>query len=246
MIAHMLGLTRMQIYLEFERILSDSEMNALREMVKRRGKYEPLQHIIGEVDFHGLQVKTTKDALIPRPETEAFVEFILANTELGRTKRVYDVGTGSGVIALALAHEWKECEIIAIDIDDKALNLARENHRTYEHLNITWREGNLLQNITENADVVVANLPYLTTDEMHSLSHEVQCDPARALDGGSNGLDFIAPLIEQSASIAPQLFLETGIGHVCEVESLLKKVGYRHTRVEEDLTGRERFVMGAM
>src|SRR5438309_10640044 len=126
LLAHALGRTRMELYLEFERTLDEAELAPLRERVRRRGEGEPLQHLLGTVEFCGLTFLCDKRALVPRPETEELVELVESKIENRRSK-IVDVGTGSGVIALSLATKFPDAQIFVVDIFEDALALAREN-----------------------------------------------------------------------------------------------------------------------
>src|SRR5215468_7804871 len=182
LLAHVMGRRRIDLYLEFERTLSESELTPLRELVRRRGAGEPLQHLLGTVEFCGRIFRCDKRALVPRPETEQLVELLISRfkSEIA-CSRVVDVGTGSGVIALSLAAEFPKAEIVGVDISEVALMLARENA---ERLGLADRvrflRSNLLENVLPGLDLIVANLPYISTEDRQSLSREVLRDPEAA------------------------------------------------------------------
>src|SRR5206468_5560694 len=150
LLAHVLDRGRIELYLEFERALGESELVTLRELVRRRGRGEPLQHLLGTVEFCGQTFLCDKRALVPRPETEELVELLTSKLQLRSSNfRVIDVGTGSGVIALSLAARFREAEIYASDISEQALALARENA---VRLNFDGRVQFLRSNLLEGVD----------------------------------------------------------------------------------------------
>src|SRR6266545_7831075 len=136
-LAHALGRKRIELYLDFERKLTETELGPLRELVKRRSEGEPLQHLLGTVEFCGLTFLCDKRAMVPRPETEQLVELVESRIE-NRESRIVDIGTGSGVIALSLAAEFPKANILAVDVSDDALALAQENAA---RLNLSNRVG---------------------------------------------------------------------------------------------------------
>src|SRR5947207_6227545 len=170
LIGHVLGRTRMELYLEFERKLTESELAPLRELVRRRGEGEPLQHLLGTVEFCGRTFLCDKRAMVPRPETEELVEFLKSEIRNAKSE-ILDVGTGSGVIALSLATNFPEARMYATDVSEDALALARENA---ERLGLTRRveclTGDLLLYVKHVYDLIDAHLPYVATADRGALS----------------------------------------------------------------------------
>lgn len=245
LVAHALARTRMELYLEFERTLGEAELVPLRELVKRRGQGEPLQHLLGTVEFCGYTFLCDKRALVPRPETEQFVELIESNIE-SRKSRIVDVGTGSGVIALSLAKKFPEAQIFAVDISEDALALARENaNRLGVSGRVQLRKSNLLENLDERFDLIVANLPYIAAQNRHTLSREVLRDPEIALFGGEHGDELLRELIDQAPTrLCPGglLALEIGLGQSEALLSALAGKKYRDISSKTDYSGVIRFL----
>jgi release factor glutamine methyltransferase len=247
LLAHVLGRTRMELYLEFERIFSETELTALRELVRRRGQGEPLQHLLGTMEFCGQTFLCDKRAMVPRPETEELVELLIADCGSRNAERILDVGTGSGVIALSLAKKFPDAEIGAVDISEDALALARENA---ERLGLTARvqfaKSDLLKNISERSDLIIANLPYISMQDRHLLSREVLHDPEVALFAGTRGDELVRQLIEQAPShLKPGglLALEIGLGQAGALAELLAQKNYHDIESKSDYSGVTRFLL---
>ena len=245
LLAHVLGRKRIDLYLEFERVLTESELAPLRHLVKRRGEGEPLQHLLGTVEFCGLTFLCDKRAMVPRPETEELVE--LLKSEIRNPKsEILDVGTGSGVIALSLAAKFPEAEIIGVDISDDALALAQENAATLNLLDrVRFLKSNLLENVEGSFDLIVANLPYISTQARHTLSREVLRDPAVALFASARGDEFVRELIAQAPSrLRPGgiLALEIGLDQSEALLSALAEKNYRDIYSKNDYSGVTRFL----
>jgi release factor glutamine methyltransferase len=245
LLAHVLGRTRMELYLEFEHTLNEAELAPLREVVRRRGQGEPLQHLLGTVEFCGLAFVCDQRAIVPRPETEELVELLESRIE-NRESRIVDIGTGSGVIALTLAAKFPETKVYALDVSEDALALARSNA---ERLGLTARvhffKSDLLQNISERFDLIVANLPYISMQDRRSLSSEVLHDPAIALFGGSRGDELIRDLIEQAPPhLQPNglLALEVGVGQSELLREFLMQKNFHDIESKKDYSGTPRFL----
>ena len=250
LLAYVLGLKRLELYLEFERVLTESELAPLRDLVRRRGAGEPLQHLLGTVEFCGHVFLCDKRAMVPRPETEQLVELLISNFESQNANpRILDVGTGSGVIALSLAASFSEAEILAVDISDDALALAQENAARIDLVKrVQFLKSNLLQNVDGPFDLVVANLPYISTEARHALSREVLHDPETALFAGPQGNELLRELIEQAPRhLRPGglLALEIGIGQSEAVLSALAEKNYRDIYFKTDYSGVTRFAFAS-
>ncbi|HEX4666676.1 MAG TPA: peptide chain release factor N(5)-glutamine methyltransferase, partial [Chthoniobacterales bacterium] len=231
--------------LEFERPLSEPELAPLRELVRRRGQGEPLQHLLGTVEFANHTFATDKRALIPRPETEQLVEY-LCDISWPENARMLDVGTGSGVIALSLAARFPNAEWHAIDLSAEALSLARENaDRLAVSDRIHFLQGHLLEGIEGPFDLIVANLPYVATTELTQLAAELQHDPPVALFGGTAGDELIKELI---AAAPPHLrpggllALEIGYDQAETLAAFLTEKNYHDIEAKKDYAGTPRFL----
>ena len=247
LLAHVLSRKRMELYLDFERQLRESELAPLRELVKRRGTGEPLQHLLGTVEFCGRSFRCDKRALVPRPETEQLIELLITHfkSEIADS-RMIDVGTGSGIIALTLAAEFPKAEIVGADISEDALMLARENA---ERLSLADRvhflQSNLLESVRPQVDLIVANLPYVSTEDRDNLSREVLHDPEVALFAGARGDELVRELIGQASSwLRPggMLAMEIGIGQSEALVAALAEKNYRDISTEKDYSGVIRFL----
>ena len=247
LLAHVLERKRIELYLEFERALTEEELAPLRELVRRRGRGEPLQHLLGTVEFCGRVFLCDKRALVPRPETEQLVELLKSRIP-HPASRILDVGTGSGVIALSLAGEFPEAAISATDICEEALSLARENAARLGLANrIILLGGDLLTYVTHVYEVIVANLPYIATADRATLSHEVLHDPEIALFGGEHGDEIVRNLIEAApAKLSPGglLALEVGIGQAEELAAFMAEKNYHDIEQIRDYGGVTRFLLG--
>jgi release factor glutamine methyltransferase len=247
LLAHTLKRKRIELYLEFERALAETDLAPLRELVRRRGLGEPLQHLLGTVEFAGRVFLCDKRALVPRPETEQLVE--LLKSQIPKTKaQILDVGTGSGVIALSLAAEFPEAAVAAVDISDEALALARENAARLDLRDrVRFAQGNLLEGVEGAFDLIVANLPYVATGDRPALSREVLHDPAEAVFAGERGDELIRELISAARDrLRPSgmLALEVGIGQADDLAALLAEKNYHDIASIRDYCGVTRFLFG--
>jgi release factor glutamine methyltransferase len=242
MLAEILQKNRMQLYLEFDQAVSDAAMDRLRPLVKRRAEGEPLEYLLGGTTFAGHRIAVTSDVLIPRPETEILLEEAIALIE-PEGLPILDVGTGSGILALALAKKFPKLEIVATDISPAALALARKNSEGLG--NIRHVESDLMEegSLPERFQMIVANLPYIPTGQIDGLMREVRHEPRLALDGGVDGLDLIRRLVAQSAGRTRYLLLELGDSQAEEAKTLCLGAGCALIRILPDFTERERILI---
>jgi len=247
LLAATLGLDRVGLYVNFERPLQADELAAYRERVRRRAGREPLAYILGQAEFWSLPLKVTPEVLIPRPETELLVEEALPR--LSGRQQVLDVGTGSGALAIALAHERQELLVTAIDVSPAALAVAADNARSNGVAErIRFAQHDLGQLPPGPFDLVVANPPYVPSGELAALMPEVRdFEPQLALDGGIDGLDAYRALARQAGAVltaAGWLLVEVGSGQAPAVQELFAGAGLKEILVSRDLAGIERVVGG--
>ncbi|MEY5027102.1 MAG: peptide chain release factor N(5)-glutamine methyltransferase [Verrucomicrobiota bacterium] len=246
LLAHVLGKRRMDLYLQFDRPLGETELAPLRALVRRRAAGEPLQHLLGTVEFLGHTFRTDARALIPRPETEQLAARLFELLPEAPT-RALDMGTGSGVLALSLAAHWPQAEVHAVDVSPEALALARINAQTLGlSERVHFHEGSLLLPGEAPFDLLVANLPYIPSHEIASLSREVRHDPILALDGGPDGTALIRSLLlEARPRLRGLLALEIGHEQSAPLCEALAEAGYCDIRPEMDYQGRNRFLFAS-
>ena len=232
LLAAVLEIKRLDLYLQFERPLHTEEVDAYRNYVRQRVQRLPVQYILGATAFRELELTVTPAVLIPRPETEVLVDVALELLPTGG--RALDLCCGSGAIALSLKRELAEVAVVATDISQAALAVARANGASCE-LEIEWLSGDLFAAVEGDFDLVVSNPPYVKSGDLDRLEPEVRDhEPRLALDGGADGLDCYRRIAHQASDhIRPggYLLLEVGDGQSAEVEKLLAEVG-RFAEVE--------------
>ena len=247
LIACVLGLKRLELYLDLDRPLTESQLAALRPLVKRRANREQLQYILGAVEFYGMELKVDARALIPRHETEELVEQIVEQLSEA-PGRILDLGTGSGALALAFAQKYPEARVDAVDVSPQALSLAQENAQSLGlDSRVQFHEGNWFSplNSDENQyDLIVSNPPYLTQKEMITAEPEVaDYEPHDALVSGDDGLDAIRKIFNEVETFLQKggLFaLETGIDQQAELDAL-SAAAKLEGHCLRDFSGRPRF-----
>lgn len=252
LLAHVLQMPRMKLYLNFERPMSEAELETLRGLVKRRAEREPLQHIVGSTSFCGFEIVVNRDVLIPRPETELLAEkaatFLTGIAKAAPS--VLDFGTGSGCLAVVLAMRCPGAEVHALDVSTSAIKVARCNadqHGAGRRIQFHSGDGFAALPAGLRFDLIVSNPPYIPSAEIATLAPEVRdFDPLVALDGGADGLDFY----RQLARGAPQflypegrMMLELGDDQSAAVTAMLEAAAWKPEPVEKDYSGCERILI---
>lgn len=251
-IADALGIPRIQLYLDFDRPLNDEEILKLRHRIKRRGEKEPSAYIKGEVEFYGCHLKLTPEVLIPRPETEILVDEIAKVLEgisggLSLTgKKLLDLCTGSGCVALSLKKHFDALEVYATDISESALAVAKEN-ATSNHLDVQFFQGDLFQPIRgEKFDYITCNPPYVSEKEYEELDLEVRLfEPSLALLAGPSGLEFyerLAELLPTYLMPEGRAWLEIGASQGPSVLELFSAKCWKRRQLGKDWARQDRFI----
>ena len=251
-VAHVLGLPRLELYLRFDRPMSADELAACRTLLRRRGAREPLQYVLGTAPFRELHLEVGPGVAIPRPETEYFLDALAALAGPDRTfDAALDVGTGSGAIALALADEGLARTVVATDVSPEALQTARRNARAAGASRIDFRAGHLLNPVAgESFDLILSNPPYVTDAEWRGTAPEVrEWEPRKALAGGADGLAVIRELVPaMMGALRPGGWagLEVGRTQTQAVAALFRQCdGSPRVAVREDLAGLPRYVFAS-
>jgi len=250
LLAHVLNKTRIKLYIEFERPVSEGELIKFREYVSRRSKNEPLQYITGQTEFMGLPFAVNSSVLIPRPETEILCENVLKLKDNYPGKiNILDIGTGSGCIAISLAHFWNNAHITAIDISAEALKIADQNARDNKIQNLNFIQQDLFS-ITDNIhlkkkfEIIVSNPPYIAQNEMADLQNEVKdFEPEHALTDFSDGMSFykfIMDLISKEQLKCDYLFFEMSGSQPKKIVEETKKRNFEYIEIIKDLNAIDR------
>ena len=241
LLLHMLGKNKSWLMAHLDEELA--EYNAARyiELIERRYKGEPIQYITGETEFYGLPFRVTPDVLIPRPDTEHLVDKVIELAPIFSKPGIVDVGTGSGAIAIALAHKLPHAQIAATDISERALAVARENAKRNGVI-IRFLPGDLLAPVAgERFEIVVSNPPYVSSRDRATLSVEVrEHEPSLALFAGDDGLDVYRRLIPAAFDALPPggfVALEIGCGQSTAIAEMLARAGFEQIEYVSDLQG---------
>jgi release factor glutamine methyltransferase len=251
LVAHVLALPRVQLYVQFERVLSPDELGALRVSIQRRQAGESVAYLTGRKEFWKLEFAVDARVLVPRPDTETLVEEAVARLDASGEApppRIADVGTGSGALAITLAKLRPGAAVFASDVSGPALEVARANAERLSAA-VTFVEGDLGAPLGAHApfSLIIANLPYVPAGELASLPPDVRSEPVLALDGGADGLDLVRRLVADApALLGPGgvLALEIGAGQGEATRALFGAAGFADVQTRRDLAGVDRVVSG--
>jgi len=255
LIGFVLNLDRVQLYLNFEKPLQQSEIEKLKTLLKRRATHEPIQYILGETEFYSLKFKVNHHTLIPRPETELLVDITLdiCKNDFHDLNRIniLDIGTGSGNIPIALTKNKNRIWMTAIDVDSEALKIAQENARYHDVAErIDFKHQDVYKDLSDGSqqfEIIVSNPPYITKHEMAELPLDVKnFEPKTALYGGENGLDFYFRICELVSLLKENgcIIVEIGAFQSEQVVDIFSKDNiFRHIKVSKDLNKNSRVVL---
>lgn len=255
LITHALGIDRVRLYRDNPE-LDEFQIKAIEALLKRRLKHEPIQYILGYVEFLGLKISVGSGVLIPRPETELLVEEAIKTVGSQKIQKaidyqvkILDLCTGSGCIAIALAKKFPETQVYGIDTSEIALGYAKKNAEINGVKNVTFLKGSLFQPIAKLGpfDLIASNPPYIASQEIKGLQQEIKdWEPLSALDGGTDGLDFYRAIINDAGRFLSEggfIALEIGAGQAEKVTGIMRLAGLSEMKISRDYAGIERIVI---
>lgn len=253
LLSEILKVKRLDLYLSFDKPLTDSEINLYREAIKKRGMRIPLQYIVGQVDFYGLKIMVNENVLIPRPETELLVEKIIGEVKNKSELKILDIGSGSGNISLALAKNISDSFVQGIDISPEAVNIANENAKINLISNVNFSQKDIFEDEIISFgkfDIIVSNPPYVSISDYQNLEPELKnYEPKIALTDDDDGLRFyrrIALLLKHLLNSNGKLFLELGAGQFQTIKEIFISSGIQNIKVFKDYQGIDRIFFGEL
>jgi len=244
LVAHALGRDRAWLFAHSDDAVAAAQVDAAMSLANRRAAGEPIAYLTGRREFWSLQLRVTPDVLIPREDTELLVRIILQHCPQGRKVDIVDLGTGSGAIALAVAHERPHARVLALDASAAALDVARGNAQQLGIGNVEFVRSDWFDALAgRRFDAIVSNPPYIAAGDSHLSAGDLRFEPAQALASGADGLDAIRHIVRESPAHLREggmLAVEHGFEQGAAVRGLLKKNGFVEIYTERDLEGRER------
>jgi release factor glutamine methyltransferase len=241
LLRHVLGVSDAWLMAHLDDAVDVAHAAAFQHLIERRARGEPVAYLTGTRGFHAIELCVTPSVLIPRAETEVLVDLALQCIPVDADCRVADLGTGSGAIALAIAHARPQARVIATDISEAALEVARGNAERLRIGNVEFRQGDWYAGLgDERFDVIVSNPPYIAEGDPHLHEGDLRFEPAAALASGADGLDAIRVIVRAHLRNGGWLLLEHGFDQGADVRDLLLDHGYAEVFTRHDLEGRER------
>ena len=241
-----LDITRAKLLTYPDMEISKKQYENIISMTKQRLNYKPMQYILGRCEFMGLDFYVNENTLIPRGDTEILVEQAIATINDSGFNSVLDIGTGSGAIAISLAH-YTKAKVTAVDISDKALEVANINAEK-NNVSVDFIKSDLFDNVKESFDIIVSNPPYIETDIIETLDSQVRdFEPHIALDGGKDGLDFYKKIVQNChkyLNTGGYLMFEIGYNQGEALVSIMKNADFSEIQLKKDLSGLDRLVIG--
>lgn len=248
LLAHVLQKNRAYLYTHPENIIAEENINQYLSLIHQRELGKPIAYLIGEKEFYGRRFFVNEHTLIPRPETELLIDFIVG-LNIDVPLKIADLGTGSGVIAITLALEYPDFKIFAIDNTEYALEIAKKNAARLNVLDIEFRLGNWLEGFAEKLDMIVSNPPYLAKNDEHLSQGDLRFEPRSALVADENGLADFKMIIKQATNVLKKngfLIFEHGFEQAELVRTCLTEHGFSNVESLKDLAGHERVSLGRL
>jgi len=253
LLGKLMNVDKVHIYTHGKEQVPDEIVNKFLEAIEKRSKGYPIQYIIKEKEFMGLNFYIEEGVLIPRPDTEIIVEYILEYIDKRHSQEqinILDIGIGSGAIGLSIAYYKKNAHVCGVDISHKALEVANINKDRFNLSNVKLIKSDLFEKISEEEKfhIIVSNPPYIPTEDMESLQEEVKnYEPRTALDGGKEGMDFYRRIIPESKNYLKEeglLIFEIGYHQAKDVSHIMIENGFKDIKILKDLQGLDRAVLG--
>jgi len=254
LLAEILKCKRLELYLAFDKPLAENDVQVYREAIRKRGMRIPLQYISGNVEFYGLNLIVNKDVLIPRPETELLVEKIINESDKSAYLKILDIGVGSGNISLSILKNLPNTRVIAIDISENALVVAKQNAELNSlQDNIEFKVFDIMNddlNTLGKFDLIVSNPPYVSKNDYETLEPELKIhEPKIALTDNLNGISFYKKIIEKSNQILNKpgkIYFELGMDQSKQVQKLFENKQFSSISITKDYSGIDRIICGEL
>jgi release factor glutamine methyltransferase len=254
LLAEILKCKRLELYLSFDKPLAENEVQNYREAIRKRGLRIPLQYIVGNVEFYGLKLIVNENVLIPRPETELIVERIINESDKSANLKILDIGSGSGNISLSLSKNLPNSKVIAIDISENALAVAKQNAElNLLQERVEFRLFDIMKdglNSLGKYDLIVSNPPYVSENDYYDLEPELKNhEPKIALSDNSDGVSFYKRIIEVSDQILNKpgkIYFELGLGQSKQVQNIFEQKGFNKIKMTKDYSGIDRIICGEL